>query len=346
MAESNHKMLSEIKEQAVIAATIVKREHDSEFGDVVHEIQDAINHDGDVYFVGSGSSYHSAVFASHLFAKNNYFISTAVPAGDFDTYTPDLQKRDLVIFISQSGTNPTILESFNHIVQRFSKTIAITNDIDAPLTNRVDKVLSLEVKREEAVPATKTYLAELLVLSIISEGMKDGSKLYNSRNEISEEINKICQEDFYNKMNGMAQFLASSSDAFVLAEGIEYANALEAALKFKECALLDAEAYLLDEFLHGPIAMVKTKTPIILFNTNIDQNSQSKIEKIKKAGGVIICIGGEKRSKTDATIPVKDFGIFTSIVSIVPIQLLAYKTAIMKGLDPDKPRGLSKTAEY
>lgn len=344
--ESNHKILSEIKEQAVIASTLVKREHDPEFIEIAQEIQDTINRDGEVYFVGSGSSYHSAVFVSHLFAKNNYFLSTAVPAGDFDMYVPDLQRKDLVIFISQSGTNPTILESFHHVVQRSLKTIAITNDIDAPLTNRVDKVLPLEIKREEAVPATKTYFAELLVLSMISEGMKDGSKLFRSREEISEEIKKICQEDFYNKMNSMAQFLAGSSDAFVIAEGVEYANALEAALKFKECALLDAEAYLLDEFLHGPITMVKAKTPVILFNTNLDQSAQSRIEKIKQAGGVIILIGGERRPKTDALIPVKDFGLFTSIVSIVPLQLLAYKTAIMKGLDPDKPKGLSKTVEY
>lgn len=344
--ESNHKILSEIREQAVIASTIVKREHDVEFTDVVQEIQDALNRDGQVYFVGSGSSYHSAVFASHLFAKNNYFLPTAVPAGDFDMYIPDLQSKDLVIFISQSGTNPTILESFHLLVQRSSKTVAITNDVDAPLTNRVDKVLPLEIKREEAVPATKTYLAELIVLSMISEGMKDGTELYRLREEISEEIKKICQEDFYNKMNSMAQFLASSTNVFVIAEGIEYANAQEAALKLKECALLEAEAYLLDEFLHGPITMVKTKTPVILFNTNLDETAQSKIEKIKQAGGIIICIGGEKRPKIDALIPVKDFGFFTSLVSIVPLQLLAYKVAIMKGLDPDKPRGLSKTVEY
>lgn len=343
---SNHKILSEIKEQAVIAGSIVKREHDIEFTDVVREIQDAINHDGQIFLVGSGSSYHSAVFASHLFAKNNYFLPTAVPAGDFDMYIPDLRSKDLVIFISQSGTNPTILESFHQLTQRSAKTVVITNDIDAPLTNLVDKVLPLEIKREQAIPATKTYLAELLALSMVSEGMKDGSELFRAKEAISEEIKKICHEDYYNKMNSITQFLASSSDLYILAEGIEYANALEAALKFKECALLDAEASLLDEFLHGPIAMVKNKTPLILFNTNLDQNSQSKIEKIKQAGGVIICIGGEKRQKTDALIPVKDFGQFTSIVSIVPLQLLAYKTAIMKGLNPDKPRGLSKIVEY
>lgn len=343
---SDYKMLSEIKEQPGVIKQLLDREHDAEIMAVIEEIQNALNRDGQIYLVGSGSSYHSALFGSHLFAKSNFFISTAVQAGDFDTYVPDLQSNDLIIFISQSGSNPTILELFYHFAQRSVKTIVITNEIDSPMAHRVDNVLPLEIKREEAVPATKTYLAELVILSMISEGLKDGAELFRVKEEISGEIDLICQQNFYNRMNTMAQFLVSSTDIFVLGEGIEYANAEETALKFQECASVNIKAYPLDEFLHGPVTMVKKNTPVILFNTNLDQKSEPKIEKIKQTGGVVIYIGGKKKLNTDALIPVKDFGLFTGIVSIVPLQLLVYKTAIMKGLDPDKPRGLNKIVKY
>lgn len=344
--ETNHKILSEIKEQPAIVELVIKREHDHDFKDVVQEITGALDRDGQIYLVGSGSSYHSTVFASHLFAKNNYFLSTAIPAGDFDMYVPDLQSKDLIIFVSQSGLNPTILESFHHVSQRAPKTVLITNDNDSPLTTRVDAVLSLEISRERAIPSTKTYLAELAVMSTISEALKDGTNLFQLKDRLSEEIKKICQPDYYSRMERMAQFLSASADLFILGEGIEYANALEAALKFKECALINAEGYLLDEFLHGPCALIKVRTPVILFNSNLNNDTQEKIEKIKEMGAVIICIGGEKRSKVDAHVPVNDFGLFTSLASIVPLQLLAYKVAIEKGLNPDKPEGLSKIVEY
>lgn len=328
-----HKMFEEIEEQSKIIKQIMQREHDPEVTSIIALIRNTLDHGGEVYFVGSGSSYHSAVFATHLFAKNNSIIAVAIPAGDFDIYTADFKSNDLIIFISQSGENLTILESIHHIKNREINTALITNDTASSISHQVKKTLSLDISNEIAVPATKTYFAELLILSILSEGLKDGSALYKYQDAIHNEIEKICGQDNLTKMDNIVQTIIASENIYLLAEGAEYATAMEGALKFKECAQVFAEPYLLDEFLHGPCAMLKQDTPVFLINHQV-LTSDQKVQKLIGLGAKIINI------KTD------NYGIFTPIISIVPLQILSYKTAIMKGLNPDKPRGLSKVVEY
>lgn len=343
--ERKYKILSEIKEQSLVAKHMFRREHEKEITDAVSLINNALNDNGEIYLVGSGSSYHSAVYASHLFAKNNHFIATAILAGDFDSYVPDMGKQDLVVMVSQGGNNPTLLDSFHFLVQRAVKTLLITNDANAPLANRSDLVLPLEISREEAIPATKSFFAELFIFSLISEALKDGSNLFRIKDDLLSEIERITAPEYFDKLDGIAKYLAASSDLFVLGEGIGYANALEAALKLKECALLDAEAYIVSEFLHGPVAMLRKNTPVIILSGENNEVCKDVAERVKDAGGAVIVVGSENFSFSDAFIPVKDFKIFTDLISIVPLQLLAYKTALIKGLDPDRPPGLEKIVE-
>jgi len=343
--EREYKILNEIKEQLLVAKHMFRREHEKELTDVVSIINNTLNDNGEIYLVGSGSSYHSAVFASHLFAKNNYFIATPILAGDFESYVPNMGHKDLVILISQAGNNPTLLDSFHFLSQRIVKTILITNDLDSPLENRSDLILPLEISREEAVPATKSYFAELFIFSLISEALKDGSDLFSVKDDLLGEIERITSPQYFDKLDGIAKYISKSTDLFVLGEGIGYANAMEAALKLKECALLDAEAYIGSEFLHGPIAMLKKQTPVIILTGDNNEMSKEVAEKVKNAGGAVIIVGPENFSFSEAFIPVKDLKLFTDLISIVPLQLLAYKTALIKGLDPDRPPGLEKIVE-
>ena len=340
--EQKHIILTEIKEQASVAKAMFKREHDKDVLDIVDLINRTLNSDGEIYLVGSGSSYYAAVFASHLFAKNNHFIASAILAGDFDSYIPDLGRRDLVVIYSQSGNNPTILDGLHHIAQRLAKTALITNDVDSPLSNRCDLILPLEIGKEKAVPATKSFFAEILFTSLMSEALKDGSELFSARENLLNEIARITSENYYSKLDGIAKYLAGSDNIYVLGEGIEYANAQEAALKFKECAQLSAEAYIASEFLHGPIAALKKGMPVIMFTDNQSDIAKQVADKIKAAGGAIIAVGEQNLPQSDAFIPLKGFGLFSGLVSIIPLQLLAYKIALEKGLNPDKPPGVEK----
>ena len=343
--EREHKILKEIQEQLLVAKHMFRREHEKEITDVVTLINQTLNNNGEIYLVGSGSSYHSAIYASHLFAKNNQFITVPILAGDFESYVPDMLSRDLVILISQGGNNPTLLDSFHFLVQRAVKTIIITNDADAPLANRCDLKLPLEISREEAIPATKSFFAELFIFSLISEALKDGTSLFRMKDDLLSEIERITTPQYFDKLDGIAKYIAGTSDLYVLGEGIGYANAMEAALKLKECALIDAEAYIASEFLHGPITMLKKHTPVIILTGENNEMCKDVAEKVKDARGAVIVVGPENFPFSEAFIPVKDLKLFTDLISIVPLQLLAYKTALIKGLDPDKPPGLTKIVE-
>lgn len=343
--EREYKILKEIQEQLLVAKHMFRREHEKEVTDSVSMINKALNDNGEIYLVGSGSSYHSAIYASHLFAKNNQFIATPILAGDFESYVPDMEGRDLVIMISQGGNNPTLLDSFHFLVQRAVKTILITNDTDSSLSNRCDLTVPLEIGKEEAIPATKSFFAELFIFSLISEALKDGSELFRIKDDLLSEIERITAPEYFDKLDEIAKYLSGSSDLFVLGEGIGYANALEAALKLKECALLNAEAYIASEFLHGPITMLKRHTPVIILTGDNNEMCKEVAEKVKNAGGAVIVVGPDNLPSSEAFIPVNDLKIFTDLISIIPLQLLAYKTALIKGLDPDKPPGLEKIVE-
>lgn len=343
--EREYKILKEIQEQALVAKHMFFREHEKEVTDAVSLINKTLNDDGEIYLVGSGSSYHSVIYASHLFAKSNHFITTPILAGDFESYVPDMGKNDLVVIVSQGGNNPTLLDSFHFLSQRTISTIIITNDADSPLANRSDLILPLEISREEAIPATKSYFAELFVFSLISEALKDGSSLFRLKDDLLSEIDRVTAPQYFDKLDEIAKYIAKASELFVLGEGLSYANAQEAALKLKECALLNADAYIASEFLHGPITLLKKHTPVIIFSGENNEMCQEVAEKIKQAGGAIIVVGPKNISFSEAFIPVKDLKSFSDLISIIPLQLLAYKTAIIKGLNPDKPPGLEKIVE-
>jgi len=343
--EREYKILKEIKEQLLVAKHMYRREHEEEVVKAVSLISNTLNDNGEIYLVGSGSSYHSAIYASHLFAKNNHFITTTILAGDFESYVPDMGKHDLVIIISQGGGNPTLLDAFHFLVQRDVKTLLVTNDVNSALANRSDLVLPLEISREEAIPATKSYFAELFIFSIISEALIDGSTLFRIQDDLIAEIKRLTDPSYYDKLAGIAKYIAGKSDLYVLGEGANYANAEETALKLKECAQVDAEAYISSEFLHGPITMLKKHTPVFVFS-GIDNAMCAEVtKKIKQAGGAVIVVGPDNVAGSEAFIPIKNLGIFSDLISIIPLQLLAYKTAIIKGLNPDKPPGLTKIVE-
>ncbi len=255
--EQKHQMLIEIEEQVGIANMFLRREHDEELRKIVETIESTLNRDGEVIIVGSGSSYHSSVFGSYLFSTKAHFVAPAFLSGEFGSYISSLDRKSLVITVSQSGDNPDLLELLRDILNSGAEIVTLTNDPESPIAERSHYIFPLHVGVERAVPATKTYLSELLTFGLLAEGISDGSEMFRYQDQIVGGIHKIIQAEYRSNVQKIVKNLVNASNIYVLAEGLEYANAKELALKIKECSQIEAEAFSVSEFMHGPITLIK-----------------------------------------------------------------------------------------
>lgn len=344
MAKHNYNhMIQEIQDEPEILAAVLKREHEEEVRAVVRIIEAALHRNGQIFLVGSGSSYHSALYGSNLFSLENNFYATALSAGEFGNIVADLDSKSLVILVSQSGDNPDILEILRDIKTCGADILTLTNDPDSMIAEVADVVFPFWAGPEKAVPATKTYLAELGIWALISESLKNGSALFRAKEEIVAEIKKIISDSYQPNLSPVLKEIANAEAIYILGGGVELANAKECALKFKECDLAVAEAIEAEEFQHGPQASIKLGSTVIVFTAGMIKSDLNNLIKIvKEHGGKVIGIGPERADGMDQFLPIADFKNFTPLCSIIPAQLLSYHWAIKKGLNPDQPEGVSK----
>ena len=308
----------------------------------------------EIYIIAAGTSYYASLYGQYLFAK--YGIkTTSVISSEFISIAGNLVDKDTVILaVSQSGETFDTLNAVKYAKQRGAKIIGLVNVIESSLMRMSHRPIVMGAGPEIGVAATKTFLCQVASLALIlTEYLKNEGKNHEEMlNELKDSPQKL--KEFLPIADRIARDLAQKikdvQSAFYLGRGLGFPIALEGALKMKEIAYIHAESYPAGESKHGPIALVEKNFPVIevvLKDENYD-NMVTSIEEMKSRNGFIISLhekGDEKiRSISNVSIQIPHIHIDISpILYIVPLQLLAYHTSVLRGHNPDRPRNLAKS---
>ncbi len=336
-----HFMLKEIFEQPKVIRNLTEN-----YTDQINFLAKMIIKAKGTFFIGAGTAYNACLSGMYLFSKISHKHVNTVFASEFNYLEDFLNKESLIIAFSQSGETLDVIESLNRAKKKKSKIAAVVNSLGSTIYRMADYKLLLGAGPERAVASTKAYIAKLAVLLMLSYAMI--GKLEDSKKillKTADEIERILEEESLQKIDGIAKIIAKSEHAFVIGRGVSYPSSLEAALKIKEVSYIHTEGLSGGELKHGPIALISKGTPCIVFAPKDETYDAivSNATEIKARGGVIIGISPENSSCFDYWIEVRDIREGSYIAQIVVVQVLAYDTAVLNKLDPDKPRNLAKS---
>lgn len=334
-----HFMIKEIYDQPQVVKNIAEN-----YARKVDELARKIEKAKGTFFIGAGTAHNASLAGVYLFSKiAEKHVNTAL-ASEFNYLEDFLTRESLVIAFSQSGETIDVVEPLNRAKEKGARIIAITNSLGSTIYRMADWNVLLNAGSEKAVASTKAYAAKLAILIFLVYALKkEPGKAKKILLQTADEIDRILKEDA--KIKKIAEVLSLSGNIYIIGRGVSYPSALEGALKIKEVSYIPTEGMAGGELKHGTIALVAKGTPVIVF-APFDETYNSIISnaiEIKSRGGVIIGISHRNNSVFNYFIEVKDLGVGSYLAQIVPIQLLAYYIAVLKKLDPDKPRNLAKS---
>ena len=336
-----HFMIKEILEQTGTLERIIQGAP-SLIGDLVPLLRGA----RDIVFVGAGTSYHACLFGQYLLASAARRHVDAYVSSDFEHHADLLGPGSLVVAFSQSGETLDTLEAVHLAQDRGADTIAVTNVELSSIARLATHVVPLFSGPELAVAATKSYTAQLAIITLFAQSLAPESKtdgpppLWQARDALF----NLTSEAARHHTREVGRDLLGAQPVFLTGRGRHYVTALEAALKLKEVAGLKAEALHGGEMKHGTLALVENGTPALHFYDAQELvRTEIAASELKARGARIISIGPQPLPSSDHHIRVEDAGIATPIVQIIPMQILAYELAKLKSMDPDRPRNLAKS---
>ncbi|AWR98236.1 glutamine--fructose-6-phosphate transaminase (isomerizing) [Acidianus sulfidivorans JP7] len=300
-----------------------------------------------VYIIGNGTSLHAGLISSYYFSEIGQNVNV-VSAAEFPYYALDnISTGSVVIAISQSGETTDVIRSVKMAKQRGAVILGITNSVGSRLALESNVYLPITAGPEMAVPATKTFTSTIIVLKTLAtytslhfgkNDIKEIEELKNNIKELSKQISTKLPE-IEKQAENIAEKIEKES-LYVASSGINYPIALEGALKFKEASMIHAEGLQLGELLHGPIVLTQKGYPVILIRPAEEQAEDlynKIINSIKEKGNIIITIHPKGDISTVNTL--RDL---SPISNVIPLQLLAYKLGVKRGLQIDTPPGLAK----
>jgi len=336
----DHFMLKEITEQVETVQKAIAQNKEDLF-----MIADQMKKAKGVFFVACGSSYHACLSASYIFSKITGLHINVVLGSEFSNYEHFLKEDTLVIAVSQSGETIDVLDAVKTAKKKNSKVISIVNVVGSSLHRNSDHSIMMNAGPEICVLSTKTYTSQLAILTLLAyilagryeEGKGRLKYLWNL-------IYNLTTANTRTHIKQLADMLQHSQHIFTIGRGLQYPTALEAALKIKEVSYIHAEAFAGGELKHGTIALIEEGTPCIVFvSSENEKEIISNAMEIKARGGYIIGIAQKNNGVFDFFIKVSETGDTNPICQIIPIQILAYQLALLRGCDPDFPRSLAKS---
>ena len=351
-----HFMLKEIHEQdRAIGETIRGDRLDVTSSN--HSVMDAAIAPFDhIYLVSCGTAFHASLTAEYLWERYLHVPIQSIIASEFRIRCPHMSERSLVIAVSQSGETIDTLMALRSAKAAGAQVIALVNNEQSTIDREADASFYTYAGIEIGVAATKTFTAQIAALGLL--GLQLAGDLLTEQQRKKElerlallpgRINESLLRD--QEIRAIAERLNHASDALFLARGELFPIALEGALKLKEISYIHAEGYPAGEMKHGPIALIDEKTPVIfLLSRHIAlAKVLSNMEEVKARNGQIIAVTDmpeepSLKQLADFVIPVPVVeGISRPILFTIPLQLLAYHTAVWRGTDVDQPRNLAKT---
>ena len=307
----------------------------------------ALNDARYVVIAARGTSDNAARYAQYVFGAHNG-LTTALAAPSLYSRYGAAPRVDgaMVIGISQSGQSPDIVQVLAAARRQGAPTIAVTNDPSSPLAQTAEYVITLHAGAERSVAATKTYTAQLTALAMLSAHLAGDAARLAELEMLPDAMQRALTAE--PQARAAAAALHAAARCVVLGRGFHYATTFELALKIKELTYLLAEPYSTADFAHGPVAMVELGFPVLVIAAG--KTLQAETTEIRtsllRRGALLVTLGDEHNPPLDGEhyIPLAD-GLpewLEPIAAILPGQLLAFHLAYARGLDPDRPRMISK----
>ena len=356
-----HFMLKEIHDQPK-AVRDTFGTHISEDGKTVHfeELNwtaDDVAAFNKILIVACGTAYHAGLVTKQYIESLARIPVNVEIASEYRYSNPLTDDKTLCIVISQSGETSDTLAALKEAKRLGAKSLAITNVVGSSISREADNTVYTWAGPEISVASTKAYTTQLVAGLLFAvylgqlNGKMDpalGEEILSGVKKLPTLIHEIFEVD--EDMKAFAKHYGFKSDAFFLGRAIDYAVAMEGALKLKEISYIHAEAYAGGELKHGTLALIEEGVPVIALATQEDVYDKmiSNIREVKAREAVVIGIGmkgdEELAKHVDHTIFVPRANKFIApILAVVPLQLLAYYAAITRGADVDKPRNLAKS---
>jgi glucosamine--fructose-6-phosphate aminotransferase (isomerizing) len=310
-----------------------------------------------IHLVACGTAYYACMVGKYMLEQIAGVPAEVDLASEYRYRNPILDESCLVIPVSQSGETADTLAALREGKSAGARVLSISNTRDSSIARESDDVLYTQAGPEIGVASTKAFTTQLIALYVlavklgIARGKLDAVEARERLRELMRLprlVEGVLQLD--DSIRAIAQKFFHATDFLFLGRGIMYPIAMEGALKLKEISYIHAEGYAAGEMKHGPIALIDEDMPVVVIANRgpVYDKVVSNLEQVRTRDGVVIALASEGDTeiadKVNEVIYVPDLGPYlTSVLAVVPLQLLAYHVAVLKGTDVDQPRNLAKS---
>lgn len=362
-AEKNgfpHFMAKEIMEQPKALADCLLGRMDERGHLTLNEVRlsdDELRDIDKVIIIGCGSAFHAGMIAKHGIEHWSRLPVEVELASEFRYRDPIITRSTLVIAISQSGETMDTLMALRHARDQRAKVISICNTHGASIPRESDGVIYTQAGPEIAVASTKAFLTQIVAAYLVGLYIAQvrGIKFIDEVRDIIEELEEMPEKierylQTSERLKDLASEFKNAQSILFLGRHVGYPVALEGALKLKELAYMHAEGFAAGELKHGPIALIEEGTPVLVVmpspNSPLHDKMVSNVQEIEARGARAIIIAAESDTSITSSraIRIPDSPIlFQPMLAVLPLQLFAYESAVIRGYDVDQPRNLAKS---
>lgn len=340
----DHFMLKEIYEQpSIIEKTMFPY---IEYGiDSLNKLPDLKKYNK-IEIIACGSAYHAGLVGKNLIEKYGNIEVNCYIASEYRYNKIFHDKNTLAIFISQSGETADSLACLKKVKEENINTLGIINVVDSSIAREVDEVIYTKANCEIAVATTKAYSAQIAVLALMALNLNKDINIIKDIKKLPKLIEKAININY----TKIAKTLYKDEDIFFIGRSIDYSLALEGSLKLKEISYIHSEAYAAGELKHGTISLINKNTPVIAISTTEELNEKviSNIKEVKARGAKVIYITtsnlDQEANFYDEKIVLPNTNeLLQPLLTIIPLQLIAYHVAKLRNCNIDKPKNLAKS---
>ena len=355
-----HFMIKEILEQAdaitdTMRGRLLEDEGSARLGGIDMSDEQLLEIDR-VVLTACGTSWHAALIGEYMLEELARIPAEVEYASEFRYRTPLVDSRTLVIGISQSGETADTLAALREAKQRGARTLGVVNAVGSTIAREVDGGTYIHAGPEIGVASTKAFTCQIVALALLtlrlgrlrSMSVLQGREIVEAMRRLPEQVRSVLERA--DEIERIAETYALAQNALFLGRGYNFPVALEGALKLKEISYIHAEGYPAAEMKHGPIALIDEMMPVICVapSDGVYQKIVSNVQEVKARHARVLAVvteGDEEITRLAdqiVTIP-KTLDALTPVLSVIPLQLLAYYVAVKRGCDVDQPRNLAKS---
>lgn len=310
-----------------------------------------------IFITACGTAYHAGLVGKYIIERLVRLPVEVDIASEFRYRHPIIEPGTLVLVVSQSGETADTLAALREARRQGARVVAVTNVVGSSVSREADDVIYTWAGPEIAVASTKAYTTQLVAMYLFAlylAGVRETVQPEEIR-DILLGMKKLASKaqtilDNTREVKDYAQEFACCKDLFFIGRGLDYAVALEGSLKLKEISYIHAEAYAAGELKHGTLALIEDNMPVVALATQdtLFDKMVSNIQEVKARGASVVALAMKGLSEVEKVtgkvvyIP-KTHPLLAPVLSVIPLQLLAYHTAVARGCDVDKPRNLAKS---